>query len=130
MSTLKEKNKNQGLETDPEKSLKSSNTKCGTPNPGENLPSNPRVGEKAVSPMGSVGAGTYLLTRLHRWWSSLHPSYKPLSDVNLKNKTSSYFTNKRWVYLGIAENCNPGHASYGKTVGKSIEQRRGMLFLK
>lgn len=36
--------------------------------------------------------------------------------VNLKNK--SYFTSKKWVCLGRAENCRWGSISYGKTIGK------------
>lgn len=46
-----------------------------------------------------------------------------LTNVNLKNKASSYFTIKR-LYLGRAENCNTGQASYGKTTSTYTEQRR------
>lgn len=35
--------------------------------------------------------------------------------VNLKNK-SPLFYQQKWVYLGIAENCNSGHANYDKTI--------------
>lgn len=34
------------------------------------------------------------------------------------------------LFWGIARNYNPGQASYGKTVGKSGEQRRRMLFYR
>lgn len=34
--------------------------------------------------------------------------------VSLKIKIASYFTRKKWVYLGIAENCNSGQTSYRK----------------
>lgn len=43
--------------------------------------------------------------------------------VNLKNKTASYFTSKRLFYSGITEYYNPGKASYGKTIVKSMEQK-------
>ena len=48
----------------------------------------------------------------------------------LKIETASCFTSKRWFYLGIKENCNPGQISYGKAPGKSGEHRRDTLFLR
>lgn len=50
--------------------------------------------------------------------------------LNLKIKLPLILPNKDGVYLGIAENGNPGQASYGKTIGKSTQQRRGMLFYR
>lgn len=56
--------------------------------------------------------------------------FNPLSHpstswfIKLKNKLVSCLTNK-WVYLDIAENCNLGKASYGKTIGTSGEQKTG-----
>ena len=47
--------------------------------------------------------------------------------INLKNKTASYSTSKRWVYSRIAENYNLGQGSYSKAISKSTEQRRGRL---
>ena len=41
------------------------------------------------------------------------------APLNLQNRTASDFTTKRQVYSGTAENCNPGQASYSKTIGKS-----------
>lgn len=35
----------------------------------------------------------------------------PLTLVNLKIKTASYFTRKRWVYSGVKENCHLRQAS-------------------
>lgn len=32
------------------------------------------------------------------------------------------------MYLGVAKNCYFGHASYGTTIGKCNQQRRGTLF--
>lgn len=59
------------------------NSKCGAYNPGQNLPSNPRVGEKAMS-SGSEGTGTCLLSSLRALGGLL---WIPLllSNVNLKN---------------------------------------------
>lgn len=48
--------------------------------------------------------------------------------VTLKLKQSSY--QQRQVYLGVAENCNPGHASDGRTIGMYRKQRRGTLFYR
>lgn len=52
-----------------------------------------------------------------------------IATANLKKtETASYFTSKRSVSSGIKENYNLGQISYGKTIGKSREQRRGALF--
>ena len=34
--------------------------------------------------------------------------------INLKNKAAKLFYQEKWVYSGIAENCNLGYASYSK----------------
>lgn len=49
--------------------------------------------------------------------------------LTLKGKLS-YFTSQKRVYLGTAENCNEGQTSYGKTIGKSAEQRKESSFTK
>ena len=36
----------------------------------------------------------------------------------------------KWTYLGIAENCTLTQANYSKTIGKSKEQRKGILFYR
>lgn len=38
------------------------------------------------------------------------------------------FYQQKWIDSGVAENSNSGHASYGKTTGKSGEQSRGRCF--
>lgn len=50
-----------------------------------------------------------------------------LSLLTLKIKMSVVLPNG---YLGVAENCNLRHSSYGKTIGKSGEQRRGTPFIE
>lgn len=50
--------------------------------------------------------------------------------VNFKSESANYFTSKGWVYLEIAESCNPGQGSYRKTIGESGEQIRGILFYR
>lgn len=55
-------------------------------------------------------------------------SPKILTSVHLTNKTASYFSSKRWVYLGRAENCNPGQTHRGETIGKSLAYSRWVLF--
>ena len=45
-----------------------------------------------------------------------------------KSKTASYFTSKRWIYSGIKQKYNLGRTNWDKTVGKSREQKRGLLF--
>lgn len=50
--------------------------------------------------------------------------------INLKNKAAKLFYQEKWVYSGIAENCNSGHASHSKTIGKSGEESRVLLFYK
>lgn len=42
-------------------------------------------------------------------------------------KNTSYYTRKKSIYLGIAKNCNSGHASYDKTIGEFGKQ--GELYL-
>lgn len=51
---------------------------------------------------------------------SLHRMYRALwhAFVNLKNR-SPLFYQQKWVYSKITENCNSGHANYGKTIDKS-----------
>lgn len=126
--SLRDKNKNQSLTTDPEYSPESSDTKRGTGNPGKNSTSNPRFGEKAANPISCVGTGTCLLTSLSHVGIFSGSLNRPLTNVNLKNKTTGYFPSKRWAHSGMAENCNPGQASDSKTIGNSGEQRRETLF--
>lgn len=54
----------------------------------------------------------------------------PLHIVNLKNKTVRYFTTKKWIYLELGKNWNPGQRIYGRSVGKSGEQRTGALLYR
>lgn len=50
------------------------------------------------------------------------------SSLLLIFKIKQSFYQQIWVHLEMTENCNSGHAKYGKTIGKSHKQRRGMLF--
>lgn len=38
--------------------------------------------------------------------------------LTIKKKVND-FTGKKWIYLGITNNCNSGHANCSKTIGKS-----------
>lgn len=58
----------------------------------------------------------------HLWWT--------VPGINLKNKTCQLFYQQKCLHLGIAENCNWIQASYGKTLGNSREQRRGLFFYR
>ena len=53
---------------------------------------------------------------------------KFISSVNLKLKLPVILPAK-WVYLGIAETCNPAQASYGHITGQCKKERRETLFL-
>lgn len=67
-------------------------------NPGENLPSNSRVGEKAVSSMGSVGTSTRLLTSLGVVRGCLQIPLMTPSNVILKSRTASHFTSNMGLF--------------------------------
>lgn len=66
-------------------------------NPGGNLLSNSSVTKKALSPLGSLGTSTCLLTSLGAPRSSLDPASLMPSSVVLKNRTASYFTSRMGI---------------------------------
>lgn len=90
------------------------------------LPSVSRLREKAENSLGSVSTGTCLLTGLRVVGAFSGSHFWSPSNVDLKNKTASYFT----LHLGMAKELQLGHASYGKTLGKTWDQRRGTLFYR
>lgn len=45
-------------------------------------------------------------------------------------KTKLILPTIKWVYLGITENYDSGPERYGKTAGKSREQRRGSRYFR
>lgn len=46
-----------------------------------------------------------------------------LTPLNLKNRT--IILPEKQFYSGIVQNCNPGHASSGKTIGMCSSGQRG-----
>ena len=63
-------------------------------------------------------------------WLTTQDVFCTYAVLTLKSKTAHYSISKRWVYSGVAENSNLGKTRYNKTLGKSTEQRRGMLFYR
>lgn len=49
-----------------------------------------------------------------------------LLPVTLRNK-SQLFYQQKWIYLGIAENCNSGQERYGKTISTVNEEEERYL---
>lgn len=77
------------------------------------------------SKKGQIGSSSLVIERIceepglyHRWLYSIHT----------KNKIPSYFTRK-WVYSGIAGNCNSRQASYSKTHRQVQQTRKRNLIL-
>lgn len=51
-------------------------------------------------------------------------------NVNLKNKTTTYFTSKRWVSLGATENCNPDTQPSAKPQASPANKTEEHYFIK
>ena len=76
-----------------------------------------------------VRCGTYGSFRFiwNLLWGSLATSFVFLS---IKNKCAFYFPSDNGLYSRKVQNGNPGQVKYGKTTGKSREQRIGALFCR
>lgn len=59
------------------------------------------------------------------------PERKPGPDIEMESRMRMFPENCQLLHCknsGIAENCNSGQGSYGKTIGKSRKPKRGWLF--